>query len=541
MKYISMILILILIPISFLHPSEADEISAKITNISGRKYFDALIEVIKNAEKRIDVVMYLVRFNPLKQNSKVGKVLDALIDANKRGVIVNVILDRNVNYSRKIHHGVEGKNIWAYEKLKKAGVDVFYDDKYKLTHSKVVVVDEKIVILGSTNWSDAAFDKNVEMSFLVQSVDLAKELLSSFKGLKDETKDYPFKEKYSLKVPLKFIESRELGSRMITKHDERAFDVYLFLLKEISKKYLPQIHTEKHRWDGAGKERKDTRSNLATEDTESFDSLRSLRINKKQKHNELIKLDYERIAKELGIYKKDKKWKYRKAINKVLKKLKDVYGLINYELKHSGDAEVVLLNINNNAEVEEDYFLIPFDYWEYGFSGKLSFREKYCYMINLYYLSVADIPPLWTETRKTITDKFGVHSWLISKGMIELRRKNLIDILYRAPESEGYSYSYPNTYIVLPLYDPIKLNVEFKKIEKDYGKDLLRKAKKYAHIVFKDNDVDVIEDIIGMINSYGNKIVSDAFKIVKKKHTSNPRRSYGYVKGIVKNVKGNKK
>ena len=36
-----------------------------------------------------------------------------------------------------------------------------------------------------------------------------------------------------------------------------------------------------------------------------------------------------------------------------------------------------------------------------------------------------------------------------------------------------------------------------------------------------------------MIDNYGEKEVKKAFDIVKKKHTSNPRRTYAYVKGIV--------
>ena len=36
-----------------------------------------------------------------------------------------------------------------------------------------------------------------------------------------------------------------------------------------------------------------------------------------------------------------------------------------------------------------------------------------------------------------------------------------------------------------------------------------------------------------MMNNYGEKEVKKAFDIVKTKHTSNPRRTYAYVKGIV--------
>lgn len=43
---------------------------------------------------------------------------------------------------------------------------------------------------------------------------------------------------------------------------------------------------------------------------------------------------------------------------------------------------------------------------------------------------------------------------------------------------------------------------------------VLKKARKYAKIVFKENDSQVVEDIITMMNTLGNKPVKKAFVIV---------------------------
>jgi len=43
--------------------------------------------------------------------------------------------------------------------------------------SKVLIVDGETVLLGSTNWTAAAFQKNVEADLLVRSTETARELL----------------------------------------------------------------------------------------------------------------------------------------------------------------------------------------------------------------------------------------------------------------------------------------------------------------------------------------------------------------------------
>ena len=62
--------------------------------------------------------MFVVSLRPNQKNSVVYKLCNALIDAKKRGVMVKVILDQNVNYYDD-QIGVEGKNIEAYNYLNK--------------------------------------------------------------------------------------------------------------------------------------------------------------------------------------------------------------------------------------------------------------------------------------------------------------------------------------------------------------------------------------------------------------------------------------
>ena len=57
--------------------------------------------------------------------------------------------------------------------LLRAGVPVFYDSKNRVTHSKVMVIDKYITIVGSTNWTYGALRKNHETFVMIKSRDVA--------------------------------------------------------------------------------------------------------------------------------------------------------------------------------------------------------------------------------------------------------------------------------------------------------------------------------------------------------------------------------
>jgi phosphatidylserine/phosphatidylglycerophosphate/cardiolipin synthase-like enzyme len=204
---------------------------ADVEDISNRDYYTKVIEVINNAQKSIHVSMFVVSLRPDQKESVVYQLCNALIDAKKRGVSVRVILDQNVNYYDD-QKGIEGKNDEAYKYLSKNGIDVFYDNKNKYTHSKALVIDEKIVIIGSTNWSYSAIEKNNESSVLIRSPELAKSIIARLSNVETEkiVSEILFNKETALKINKVFFEDKELAGRMITKQDERACDLYLLLL-----------------------------------------------------------------------------------------------------------------------------------------------------------------------------------------------------------------------------------------------------------------------------------------------------------------------
>ena len=470
-----------------------DSYSANVLDISGKKYYPAVKQAIEGAEDSIYVVMFQVSLNPYNKTSQVYKLVDELLTAYKRGVNVKVILDQNVDFVnlKDIDKWVaEGKNAWCFKMLKEAGIDVYYDNLTTYTHAKAIVIDKKIVIMGSANWSENAFSRNVETNVLIRSEELANEILEYFNKIKiDEKANIPIS-RTNVPISWEFLESSKLAGRMLTKRDERAFDIYLLLLRE---------------FDGNSK-------------------------------SEII-LDYDEMAAHLGLFDRMKKTDYRRQIIKSLRKLEDTYKLIRFEPEYGKNAVITLLSYGNPGEIykapKEWYFQVPDNFWEYGWNRKLSMRAKFCYFINLAYMSISNAKPWWFSSGDVLSERFNVGKWVISKGMQELRRENLIDVAYDSPKGNSYKTLLAKSYKVLLLYSPEWLEAEWDRLELTYGSKSLNKAREYAKIVFKENDPQAVEDIIIMMESFGEEPVKKAFAIVAKKSTSNPKKCYAYVKGIL--------
>ncbi len=470
--------------------------TAEVTDISGTKYFPAVKEALLKAEKSIKLVMFTVESSLYRKDSKVNQLLDELIAAKQRGVEVEVILDQNVDFvqrRRASEWETLIKSIGAYKRLKEAGIKVFYDEPVRYTHAKAIIIDKKVVVLGSTNWTESAFDRSIETNVLVNSEGLANELLNYFTTIKIDTGIEKYLDFTGPSTPIawEFMENPRFAPLMIKRQGQRAFEVYLFLL---------------WKYDG----------------------------NPESK----LTLFYDTLAQYLGIYEGWNITDYRRQIIKVLRKLEREYKLVKFEPRYAKEAEITLLK-NDEAgalDARNDYFELPNDYFKFGWNKVLSFRAQFCYLINLANSSVSDTTPFWSKSVIAITDQFGgVGADIIHKGMLELRRKKLVEITY--DELNGrYEERRPKVYKVLPLYDPKELELKLKGFEDKYGKEAYGRARKYAEIVFEENNPEVIEDIILKTRQYGLGKMKKAFDIVARKSIDNPKRSYVYVVGILAQI-----
>lgn len=120
-----------------------------------------LLEILQDAHRSIEVLAFSFTADPIGAS---------LIDADRRGVIVRVVVER----SQSSASGAEG------QRLRDAGLDLRLDGNPKQMHHKVMIIDAEIVVVGSYNFTRSAEEKNDENLLIVYDAQLAGQFLEEF-------------------------------------------------------------------------------------------------------------------------------------------------------------------------------------------------------------------------------------------------------------------------------------------------------------------------------------------------------------------------
>lgn len=180
-------------------PANLDVLGAS-SNIAVFKQPEAgrepLLEAINSARREILVEVYLLSDK---------QIIDALDDAQDRGVAVNVLLEKNP-------FGGGNLNNLAEKKLREDGVAVKWaHPKYSLTHEKAFVVDGIRAYILNQNLTNAASTKNREYNVIDVNPQDVKEIRNIF--LADwERKDFTPQETHLVISP---VNSRAALSTLI--------------------------------------------------------------------------------------------------------------------------------------------------------------------------------------------------------------------------------------------------------------------------------------------------------------------------------------
>jgi len=125
---------------------------------------DSIVYWIGRANQSVHVLMYVFTL----QN-----VAEALISAHDRGIEVKIVFDKS-----------QGSSYSQYVILKAAGIEVRNDTNPDgIMHNKVAIIDNRIVITGSFNWTNSAENSNNENLIVIRSVDVASRYESEFQKI----------------------------------------------------------------------------------------------------------------------------------------------------------------------------------------------------------------------------------------------------------------------------------------------------------------------------------------------------------------------
>jgi DNA uptake protein ComE-like DNA-binding protein len=146
--------------------------------LDGRDYFERLPNLLRAATASIRVAMFHAAFPGENHPTKV--LLDELIAAKNRGADVRVLLDRDRQTDPYMSTVINGA---AKKYLEENGVACRYDREEVLMHSKFIVIDGSRSVLGSHNWSAGSYFEFDDLSFVVDSEELAAALGARFESL----------------------------------------------------------------------------------------------------------------------------------------------------------------------------------------------------------------------------------------------------------------------------------------------------------------------------------------------------------------------
>jgi phosphatidylserine/phosphatidylglycerophosphate/cardiolipin synthase-like enzyme len=136
----------------------------------GSEYPKKIIPLIESAKRNIDIVVYDWRWYPDQVSHPVQQFNMALVRAVQRGVIVRAVINAHT----------------ILPVLQKVGIKARQLGDKRTLHSKLIMVDETTLVIGSHNFTRNAFVSNIESSIVVEipaEVTRFKEFFNNLYGL----------------------------------------------------------------------------------------------------------------------------------------------------------------------------------------------------------------------------------------------------------------------------------------------------------------------------------------------------------------------
>ena len=343
---------------------------AQVRDISDRAYEPAIIGLLDGSKESIVISMYNISLGA-KERNPIAFLLQDLIEARQRGVEVTIYLNTNFREIDKEPHQLIRSPF--FKKLVDAGCIFHLLPSHIRLHDKLIIVDGRFVVEGSTNWSISALKSNRESATLIDSPELAKIKLLRLKMIpliiKPKEKEvhralYLENLPGNIAAPKIFLLDRRYFSKMFTGQDSRSMDLYLLLL----------AHSQV-----AGKSG--------------------------------FFVDLESMALSLNMPVSWLDFGLRRQVIRSLKKLMDNYGMIRVKFFHSKDAWIELINFpqevfNINSKLISDRRISP--------------RLKFLFMIKSLLESQGE--DLYSISKQELARRFHIHPWTAGEAFKELKK-----------------------------------------------------------------------------------------------------------------------
>ena len=143
--------------------------------------YTPIAAAIRNARQTIRVQAY---------GFTAPTILDALGEARARGVDVRVILDKSNDPATRRDGGRDGGKLVGAQFTSAMGIPTWIDHSVAIAHNKLIIVDGKVVIGGSYNFTVSAEDRNAENVTFIESVEIAELYGRNWDGRRAVSREY---------------------------------------------------------------------------------------------------------------------------------------------------------------------------------------------------------------------------------------------------------------------------------------------------------------------------------------------------------------
>ena len=132
---------------------------------------EAVVSALDHATNSVLVQAYSFTSAPIAK---------ALVDAFRRGVLVQVILDK----SQRTEKYSEA------DFLKNNEIPTLIDAQHAIAHNKIMIVDGYLVLTGSYNFTKAAEENNAENLLVITDAALAREYMRNWQSHEQHSESY---------------------------------------------------------------------------------------------------------------------------------------------------------------------------------------------------------------------------------------------------------------------------------------------------------------------------------------------------------------
>jgi len=133
----------------------------------GGEYSGEVIKLINDTVKSIEIVMFDWRWYGEDPTNPMQLINNALVRAVRRGVTIRALTGNKKIVPLLIQQGIMTKKI----------------NKRGLLHSKLLILDSELIVLGSHNLTGSAMYSNIETSMIIPCKESAQQFIEFFKRL----------------------------------------------------------------------------------------------------------------------------------------------------------------------------------------------------------------------------------------------------------------------------------------------------------------------------------------------------------------------